>query len=505
MDLAEHFRTIVRNRWRILAASLLVAGAVYALSSQRADVYQTSAFLRVEPGRSQSTGVASQQDAVFLAATYAEIAGTKPLVRASVKEANLSIDSDTAQDRLDAFPSSDLGFLTIEATGPTPSDAARLANANAKTLTSEVAQQQDEAIEEELSSVNREIETAQSQLNSLPSGASERDALEARYQALLQAASERRTQPRNRIEIISPASPPESPISPSPFRDALLAFVVVFVLTAELSVVLRVLSDRFAVSEDVEDIARFTGLPVLASIARGSDSSVVESFRTLRTSIMMLHGDDRPHTVAMVSSVPGEGKSFTAIHLAQSAARLDAHVVIVDADLRRPVVHERLGIPREPGLSDVLAGLQLNSALRTIEQGGIRYEVRASGAPLSEGPLRFYALPSGAVIPDPASALSGRAFPRLLEMLDHPDHLVIVDTPPVNVFADALTVAASCDATVLLIDVRTSRRRQVRRAIDSLTRVGANLIGVVVNQVEETRHDYPTEERRPTSPLPVAR
>jgi polysaccharide biosynthesis transport protein len=505
VDLADHFRVIARNLPRVLLVSVVAAAIVYFLSARRDDVYRAETFLNVQAGRAVTSGSPTQDDTVFLAETYAQLATTQPVARRAAKESGLDISADDAQSRISAFASSDLGFVTIEATGSQPDAASTLANAAADGLIAELNSQQESAIEQELAPVNAEIETTAKQLSTLSSSDPERSALQARYEALLQAASERRTQPRNRVEVLSKATAPDAPISPKPLRDALLGFLGIFVVTAELSVVLRVLSDRFAVTEDVEDIARFTGLPVLATIARGSDSSVVEAFRTLRTSIMMIPGEDRPHTVAVVSSVPGEGKSFTAIHLAQSAARLDAHVVIVDADLRRPAVHERLGIPREPGLSDVLAGLELNEALRTVEQGGIRYEVRASGAPLSEGPLRFYALPSGAMIPDPAGALSGRAFPRLLDALDHPDHLVIVDTPPVNVFADALTVAASCDATVLVIDVRASRRRQVRRAIDAFTRVGANLVGVVVNQVEETRHDYPTEQPGPNSPRPVTR
>ena len=117
---------------------------------------------------------------------------------------------------------------------------------------------------------------------------------------------------------------------------------------------LRAFGDRFARTNDVEQITSFTGLPVLAMVPRGRGPDVVEAFRTLRTNLMFLEGAGRPRTIAIVSPNPGAGKSFSAVHLAESAVAVDATVVLIDADLRRPVLHSRLRCDREPGLSNAL-------------------------------------------------------------------------------------------------------------------------------------------------------
>jgi len=489
MDLVGHFRAIARNWWRILIVSAVVAGAVYVLDGQRADVFQASTFLRVEPGRAQDA-LPSQDDAVFLAATYSELAGTKPLLRDAVAAAGLDISPREAEDLVDAIPAGDLGFITIDARGPTASESSGLANAVAEVLIQDVVTQQQDAIDQQLGPVRQQIQDVQAELDALPADASERASLEARYQALLQVEFERTTQPRNSVAIVSRATPPGEPYSPRPRRDAVLAFLVALVLSAEAAVAIRALGDRFTDSEDMDEIARFTGLPVLAAIPRGTEAEAIEAFRILRTGLLAVPAADRPRTVAVVSSQPGEGKSFTALNLARVAAQLDSTVVLVDADLRRPVIHLRLDLPREPGLTDVLAGADPDSVMRKVVEGEIRFRVRESGAPLSERPTQYRVMPSGAAVTDPSSALGGRTFPRMLDTLDQPEHLVVVDTPPASMFADSLTVAAACDVTVLVLDVHTSRQRVVKRTIQSFQQVGAHLAGIVVNRVEAPKTSY---------------
>src|SRR4029079_10179978 len=109
--------------------------------------------------------------------------------------------------------------------------------------------------------------------------------------------------------------PQLGPISPRPLRAGLLGFLVALVFVAEGLVLLRAFGDRFARTNDVEQITSFTGLPVLAMVPRGRGPDVVEAFRTLRTNLMCLEGAGRPRTIAIVSPNPGAGKSFAAVHL----------------------------------------------------------------------------------------------------------------------------------------------------------------------------------------------
>jgi capsular exopolysaccharide synthesis family protein len=206
-------------------------------------------------------------------------------------------------------------------------------------------------------------------------------------------------------------------------------------------------------------------------VPRGRGPDVVEAFRTLRTNLMFLEGAGRPRTIAIVSPNPGAGKSFSAVHLAESAVAVDATVVLIDADLRRPVLHSRLRCEREPGLSNALRGAELQSTLHRVD-----------GIP------NLKLLPSGSAVNDTVGVLGGRAFRHVLDSLDAAE-LVVVDTPPGAVYADALAVAAQCDATLLVLDSKSTRRRAARTLIDSLERTGATLIGVVVNNAQVNRRD----------------
>ncbi|CAB4982152.1 unannotated protein [freshwater metagenome] len=181
---------------------------------------------------------------------------------------------------------------------------------------------------------------------------------------------------------------------------------------------------------------------------------------------MVLEAAGRPRTVAVVSNTQDAGKSFISINLAQSASALDDKVVLIDADLRRPTIHERLNVPRTPGLTSVLLGSDLSEALRKV----------------AESPF-LRVLSSGPPVEDPSAILGARAFRVVLDTL-RAVRLVVVDTPPSGLFSDALAVASQCDATIFVLDLKNSKQQQVRQALEELQRAGANVVGVVVNRTE---------------------
>jgi capsular exopolysaccharide synthesis family protein len=480
MDLADHFRVIAHNWWRILIVALLVAAGVYYYSSTRDDRYEASTTMSVSSGLASSGSVSPKDQSVFLAQTYAELALTRPVVAAAVKDGDLSISTDTARDNLGVEPASDTGFLTITASGDRPREASALANATAVALREAVASEQERAVEQDLESVNEEIASVQAQLATTAEGTPARAELETRYSALLQAAIERRTQPRDRIEVVSPARPPEAPVSPRPKRDAVLGFLVAAILAAEASVAIAALSDRLPRNLDPERVGQMLGAPVLASVPRGSGPPTVEAFRALRTSLVALPDGARPRTIAIVSATENAGKSFTSINLAQAAAAQQSGVMLVDADLRRPVVHQLLQVERIPGLTDVLAGTELQGAVHSV---GVSPEY-ATGHP-----RRFLVLPSGTDVRDPVATLSGGALLTLDRRFEEPPRMVIFDTPPVALFADALAVAAQCDAVIVVVDAKSSRLRAVRTAMARVERGGGTIIGVVLNRVSGSRRD----------------
>jgi capsular exopolysaccharide synthesis family protein len=224
-----------------------------------------------------------------------------------------------------------------------------------------------------------------------------------------------------------------------------------------------------------------TGLPVLAEVPRTGGAEVIEAFRTLRTSLMFMTTSERLRTLAVVSVDPGSGKTFTALNLAREAAALEVPVVLIDGDLRRPILHDRLKLPRSPGLSEALAGTAETTDVGHPIQGWLR--VVTSGAPVA----------------DPAGLFGGRAFREALDGMTWAE-LVVVDTPAGGLFADALAIASQCDATLVVVDAQNSKRRAVRNLVESLRHVSAQPIGIVLNRTEPASRPSYYEEKPPKPP-----
>ena len=463
MDLAAHFRVIAQNWVRIVAISFVIALVVLLGSSLRTKEFQAKELLVVVPGM-VTGGQTEGEAASYLAQTYAEYADTPTVVREAVKRAGLDLSVNDATVRISGRPIGDLGFVEVTATGPTAQDAERLTRFTAQALVWAIQTQESARQFTDLLPIQVERQQLQAQYDALPVGSSELFAIQNRLNALNDAEGAIRSRPTNKLSVLSTAVPNNKPVSPKPLRDAIFAFLVSIVVVAELTVLLHYVGDRFSSSEDTGEVTRLTGLSVLGKIPKGDGVEVMESFRVLRTNLMVLEGAGRPRTVAIVSANQGAGKTFIATHLAESAAGLEEKVVLIDADLRRPAIHERLAIPRSPGIAEVLQGGDLTSALRKVTD---------------EQFLRV--LTSGQEVADPSGVIGARAFRHVLDAL-RAVRLVVVDTPPAALFADAMAVASQCDATIFVIDVKTSRRRQVRQSIEALEHAGANLIGVVVNR-----------------------
>jgi tyrosine-protein kinase len=468
VDVAEHVQTILQNWRRILVVSLVLAFVVLVYDMRKPKEYASRAQLLVISAR-ESVSNANTGDTNFLTQTYSTLGESVPVVATAVVKSGLKIDENTAAARISVDQQSNTGFLRVRAKGPSPGDAVALARGESQALVEAVRFQQQSVLFADSVILQLDQQRLQDELNVLPANHPQIPALKNELQTAVQAAYTRAAQPMNRIDFTSPATASSSPVAPRPFRDAAIAFVLGFVLVAEGWVVRRSVSDRFSATDDTADIMKLADLPVLARIPKGSDADTLEAFRILRTNLMFLEGAGKPRTLAIVSANPDAGKTFVAIHLAESAAALDEKVVLIDADLRKPAVHERLGVVRAPGLSAVLQGADIASTLR-----------RNGASPF----LRI--LPSGAPVSDPSGVLGARAFRQVLDGL-RAVRLVVVDTPPGALFADAMAVASQCDATVFVLDMKTSRKRAVRATIESLERGGANIVGIVVNRAATPR------------------
>jgi capsular exopolysaccharide synthesis family protein len=200
-------------------------------------------------------------------------------------------------------------------------------------------------------------------------------------------------------------------------------------------------------------------------------STYSEAVRTIHTNLMLSDVDARPRVVLVTSALPGEGKSTTSISLAQMAARYGQKVVVIDADLRRPVVHRMAGVAEKPGLVDWLVD---RCAFEEIIQrhviGGIDV------------------IPAGDLPSIPPNLMASERFKQLLRGLVEQYDLVILDSAPVLAVADTRVLSVLADKTVFCVRWASTSYRVAATALHQLRESGAFIAGAVLTVVDVKAH-----------------
>ncbi|MFQ5473093.1 MAG: polysaccharide biosynthesis tyrosine autokinase, partial [Dehalococcoidia bacterium] len=243
--------------------------------------------------------------------------------------------------------------------------------------------------------------------------------------------------------------------------------------------------------KSAHDLERVLGVPVLAMIpydaklagsgngkrppitvitALGVDDPIAESYRALRTNVTFVGAEKPLQFISLTSPGPGEGKSTTAVNLAVTLAQGGHRTVLIDGDLRRPLVHRAFAVMREPGLTDILIGqAQAREAIRPEVLGNLDV------------------LPSGSSPPNPSELLGSDAMHSLIAELRREYDYIVIDTPPILPVTDATVVATTTDATILTVRSGDTEEVPARRAMDQLRRINARIAGAVLNGVNRTR------------------
>ncbi|HEY6805794.1 MAG TPA: polysaccharide biosynthesis tyrosine autokinase [Pyrinomonadaceae bacterium] len=290
------------------------------------------------------------------------------------------------------------------------------------------------------------------------------------------------------------------PIGPARMRNIMIAFLLSLVAGIGLAFLLDFLDDTV---KSVDDIDRYVHLPALAMIPASSGSRgrikglgagsqpnpsettalamiddvrspVAESYRHLRTSLLLSSAGQPPKTILVTSSQPSEGKTTTAINTAFMLSQTGAEVLIIDCDLRRPRLHAQFEVSNARGLTTWLSG---EKDLDGIIQSCPRTK-------------NLKILTSGPVPPNPAELLGSAEMRRLLEHLSERYQHIIIDSPPAISFTDASILSTMVDGVMLVVHGGRSSRAVVRRAKQQLLDVGAHIFGVVLNNVRLETQDY---------------
>ena len=243
----------------------------------------------------------------------------------------------------------------------------------------------------------------------------------------------------------------------------------------------------FRSSEQIEEATgvRVLGLvPLLSERSRSGKSPgnyilnnpvslFSESIRSLYTSILTTRIDSPPKKILITSSQPDEGKTSIAICMARSRALAGYKTVLIETDLRRPVIHKVLKNPRKPGLVELMLG--------KAELADVMFKDEASGCVV---------IPAGGSVPDPTAILSSQKMKKLLDILEKEFETIIIDSPPVMAASDARILGADVDLTVFVVRWARTSREVVTLALRQIVDSGGHLGGVVLSQVDPKKHAY---------------
>lgn len=504
MELRQYSRTFWKWLWMILLGAVIAGGVTYLVSSRSTPIYRASSQLLIQQANSPSglqwTDVLTSER---LAANYARLLTTRPVLNQVA--ANLRLPEVTSNIIVDPVRETQIIVLHVE--DPNPALATAVANDLPAVFISQNEKQQQqrinstlEAYQTQIDAVQADIEQAQTQLEALTAledlgeeltleQASQRARLEAslaQYRSslaeLLRNRDDVKRAEANRgdtITVVEPAVEPTRPVRPRVLVNTLIAAALGLLLLTAVAFLIEYLDDTIKLPEDA---ARVTGLPALGSLvqyrngdkgrrllaATNPKSPFTEAYRTLRTNIQFSSLDKPINALMVTSASPGEGKSTTAANLAVVFAQGGKRTILVDTDLRRPVLHQVFGLPNAVGVTNALLlpeGSDLTPLLQPTDVENL------------------WLLSSGPQPPNPSELLGSHRMAELIKELGNYADMLVFDSPPTLAVTDAAVLARQLDGVLLVVESASTREVAAKRAAQGLLKVNANVLGVAVNRI----------------------
>jgi succinoglycan biosynthesis transport protein ExoP len=313
------------------------------------------------------------------------------------------------------------------------------------------------------------------------------------YQGLLARMKEANvasTMVPSNAAVIERAELPQAPFNPRKFRNMSLAAFLGLMGGIGLAFVVEYFDKSIKTTEDLERLYRIPALGVVPFLSQNGQMPEKESFLGLETfdnpksliaeatyhvsTAVMLSLAERPPAAIMITSPnPMEGKSTLSINLASSLAMSGRRLVLLDADLRKPIIHKIFKQPGQPGLSNFLTGSASMSEI-----------LRSTKVP------NLFFIPAGAIPPNPIQLLNSPAFLELVKNLRQEFQHIIFDTPPIIGFADGRAISSLADGVLLIFKHHYTSREAGRLALQLLSQVNAQVLGAVLNMVRREKLGY---------------
>jgi succinoglycan biosynthesis transport protein ExoP len=509
-DFRDYLRPIWAHKILILVLVVVATVGAYKYYDGKPRLYTTSTQVFV----GDETGVsAAVQGADRTLANQARLVQTGTVAARVARKIGFKGDPRILLGYVTVTPADSADFIAVTSTGGNPQLVATLANAFAQAFIEMRYSAKRDQLRTQLDALKTQLAQATS-----PTEGPLRRSLQSRINQLQVDMS---VQAKDARQLDS-ALPPRAPIAPNPKRNAIFAFALSLLLGIIAAFALERIDRRL---RSADEAGRAYKLPIIATIKHEQEihsqkdgratvsDGVRESFRSLRSNIDLAASRYPVKTILITSAVPEEGKSSVVRNLALVYAEAGLRVAVIEADLRRPTLARSFGSRTEPGLSDVLMGLQpLEVVLQKVDAhapsqilAGDANGNGASGAaavavlstadghgnPTTGSGLNLIA--SGPRPADPPAMFSAPSMAALLEKVAADHDIVIIDSPPLLAVSDAMPLLGLVDGTVLVSRVGTTTVDGAERVLTLTSRVpNVRVLGLVVNDVEGTFGDrYP--------------
>src|SRR5687767_10474028 len=504
MEMRNVMNSILRRWWLLVVLTAIGAILGYAISRAQTPVYHASTTVLVgESITSSSVDRVDIQISEALIQTYAEIARRQPIMQGVVTTLNLNESWQDLSKRVSVTPIESTQLIEIGVEANSPEQARIVAdeivnqlillspssfeNPDNQLTTSfnreQIINLQERIVagQQRLSEIDSAINNSVSEVE-LTALQQEKTALEGfiiewerNYTQLLTLTEPRRDP--TQLSVVEPAHSSNRMIRPRILLNTVLGGAIGMILALGLIFLLDFLDDTY---RSLKDFPRPEDVNILGSIRkiRGqklSDkiiahlephSPITESYRIIRSRLPFKRGDNLARSIMVTSSMPDEGKSLTAANLAVVFAQANYKTVIVDANLRHPVLHDAFAVNNDTGLGDVLASpeLQVEECLQATAVNNLRI------------------LTSGTALPDASGHLGSERMEEVIKNLKKVAEIVIFDSPPVLVFADAIVLSRRVDGVIVVIQAGKSKRSAIDQTLLDLQNANADVLGSVFNQ-----------------------
>jgi polysaccharide biosynthesis transport protein len=525
MTLPEILKAVRQWWWILVICPLIAAGTAFGVSSLITPMYEAESTVIIEHQLAGGTlDLQSIQAAERRTQTFSQLISTRSVIEPVIEELGLDETVDEVRSNLSASHATNTQLITISYQDPDPDHAAEVANAIGEQFSAYIQQIQqpvlgiaDGDVDEIIVSLDAQIEGVETSIATLQQGDGPETAEEEERIAGLEAVLSQLQQSRDAIQnigevadfdasvgsqvyVVEPASTPDDPVSPRTILNVALAGVLGILLGGGLVVVASWLDDNVKTEDDIREIL---DRPVIGTIpverlrtqmedVHSGQSMAGELFRSVRTNLQFTMVDRSVKSIVVTSLNPGEGKTTMAANLAIVLAQGGQRVILVDADMRRPNVHNVFHrIRNDRGLSNLL--LQSPAVIEQMLQSTRINNLKV----LASGPLP----------PNPPDLLGSARMKALVGALEDSADIVIIDSPPM-VVSESLLLSSIADGTLFVIRSGRNRTGDVMRAYESLAQTGAPILGVLLNGVPKKKraeyqayqHYYPVDATESDSP-----